>query len=56
MRHSIIGEREGIDKERAEIGMRGLWSGAAVPENYARHGLLRRVCEAGLRAYFGSRC
>jgi hypothetical protein len=36
MRHSIIGERDGIDKERAEIGMRGLWSGAAVPENYAR--------------------
>jgi hypothetical protein len=31
MRHSIMGERDGIDKERAEIGMSGLWSGAAVP-------------------------
>jgi len=36
MRHSIIGERDGIDKERAEIGMKSLWSGLPCPENYAR--------------------
>jgi hypothetical protein len=50
MRHSIIGERDEIDKERAEIGMRGLLSGAAVPRKFPRARLLRRVCDAGFRA------
>src|SRR5580693_918317 len=50
MRHSIIGERDGIDKERAEIGMRGLWVGCRAQKIMLGHGLLRRVCGAGFRA------
>jgi len=54
MRHSIMGERKEIDKERAEIGVSGLWSGAAVPRKLCSGtALLRRVCDAALLRYFG---
>jgi hypothetical protein len=56
MRHSIIGERDGIDKERAEIGMRGLWSGTAVPENYARARPPATSVRRGVPRHFESRC
>jgi hypothetical protein len=50
MRHSIIGEREGIDKELAEIGNERFVEWGAVPRA-PRSGtaVLRRVCHAAFR-------
>ena len=47
MRHSIMGEREEIDKERAESGMSGLSSEAGHAQKIMLgHGLMRGVCDA----------
>jgi hypothetical protein len=55
MRHSIMGERDGIDKERAEIGMSGLWSGGCRAQRIVLgHGRRARVCDAA-RRYCGIR-
>ena len=50
MRHSIMGEREGIDKERAEIEHEWLvaW-GCRAQKIMFGHGLLRWVRDAGFR-------
>ena len=57
MRHSIIGERDGIDKERARDRSRAVSGvGLPCPENYVRARPPAMGARRGFQRCFGSRC
>jgi len=54
MRHSIMGERKEIDKERAEIGVSGLSSGACRAQKVMLgHGPPAMCVRRGVPRYLG---